>query len=110
MSGWTVRLADRADQDIEEALAWTLEHFGPLQLEIYADIINAALEALNAGPHLPDVRKCPELGDGIATLHVARHGGKGRHLLVFFVDEAACEVEILRVLHDSMDLARHLDS
>jgi toxin ParE1/3/4 len=110
MSGWTVRLADRAAQDVEDILDWTLEQFGPLQLETYTDVINNALEALNAGPQLIDVRKRPELGDDVATLHVARHGCKGRHQLVLRADETACLIEILRVLHDSMDLARHLDS
>ena len=46
----------------------------------------------------------------VATLHVARHGRKGRHQLVFRVDETVCLIEILRVLHDSTDLQRHLDS
>ncbi len=82
MSGWTVRLADRAVQDIEDILDWTLEQFGPLQLEAYTDVINNALEALNAGSQLIDVRMRPELGDNVATLHVARHGYKGRHQLV----------------------------
>lgn len=109
MSGWTVRLADRAAQDVEEILGWTLEQFGPLKLETYTEVINDALEALNAWPKLIDVRKRPELGDDVATLHVARHGCKGRHQLVFRVDETACLIEILRVLHDSMDLQRHLD-
>jgi toxin ParE1/3/4 len=110
MSGWTVRLADRAAQDVEDILDWTLEQFGPLQLESYTDVINDALEVLNAGLQLIDVRWHPELGDDVATLHVARHGRKGRHQLVFRVDETARLIEILRVLHDSMDLQRHLDS
>lgn len=110
MSGWTLRLADRADQDIEEILAWTLAHFGPLQLDAYTDIINAALEALTAGPHLPDVRRRPELGAGIATLHVARKGRNGRHLVVFRTHDGENLIEVLRILHDSMDLSRHLDS
>jgi toxin ParE1/3/4 len=102
MSGWTVRLTAQADQDLEDILDWTLEQFGPLKLESYADVINDALEALNAGPQLIDVRRRPELGDDVATLHVARHGNKGRHQLVFRVDETTCLIEILRVLHDSM--------
>lgn len=110
MSGWTVRLANQAAQDVEAILDWTLVQFGPLQTESYTGVINDALEALNAGPQLVDVRRRPELGDDVATLHVARHGRKGRHQLVFRVDETACLIEILRVLHDSMDLARHLDS
>lgn len=110
MSGWTVRLADQAAQDVEDILDWTLEQFGPMQLESYTDVINAALEALDAGPQLIDVRRRPELGDDVAILHVARRGRKGRHQLVFRVDETACLIEILRILHDSVDLARHLDS
>ncbi len=110
MSGWTVRLADQATQDIEDILDWTLEQFGPLQLASYTDVINDALETLNAGPQLIDVRWRPELSDDVGTLHVARHGYKGRHQLVFRVDETACLIEILRVLHDSMDLQQHLDS
>lgn len=110
MSGWTVRLANRAAQDVEDILDWSLEQFGPLQLETYTAVINDALEALNKGPQLIDVRRRPELGDDVATLHVSRHGRKGRHQLVFRVDETACLIEILRVLHDSMDLVRNLDS
>ena len=109
MSGWRVRLADRAAQDVEDILDWTFEQFGPLQLQIYTDVINDALEALNAGPQLIDVRRRPELGDDVATLHVARHGYKGRHQLVFRVDETTCLIEILRILHDSMDFQRNLN-
>lgn len=108
MSVGTVRLADRAAQDVEEILGWTLERFGPLQLRTYTEVINGAMEALTAGPQLIDVRRRPELGADVAALHVARHGYKGRHLLVFRVEETDCVIEILRVLHDSMDLARHL--
>lgn len=110
MSGWTVRLADQASQDVEDILDWTLEQFGPWQLESYTEVIHDALAALNAGPQLVDVRKRPELGDDVATLHVARRGHKGRHQVVFRIDEVGCLIEILRILHDSMDLQRHLDS
>ena len=110
MSGWKIRLADRAAHDVEDILDWTFEQFGPLQLETYTEVINDALEALNAGPQLIDVCRRPELGDDIATLHVARHGHRGRHQLLFRVDETNGLIEILRILHDSMDLQRHLDS
>ena len=110
MSGWTVRLSDRAAQDVEDILYWTLVQFGPLQLESYADVINDALEALSTGPQLIDVRRRPESGGDVATLHVARQGRKGGHQLVFRVDETVCLIEVLRVLHDSMDLVLHPDS
>jgi len=109
MSGWTARLTDQAAQDIENILDWTYEQFGPLQMEVYNAVINDALEALTEGPQLKGVRPRPELGEGVATLHVARQGRKGRHLLVFRVHEQDGVIEVLRILHDSMDLARHLD-
>lgn len=79
-------------------------------MDAYTDVINDALEALTEGPQLHDVRRRPELGADVATLHVARQGRKGRHLLVFRVHEQDGVIEVLRILHDSMDLARHLES
>ncbi|MFZ2124789.1 type II toxin-antitoxin system RelE/ParE family toxin [Rhodoferax sp.] len=110
MSGWTVRLTDQATQDVEDILDWTLAQFGTRQLEIYTDAINDALEDLNDGPTTVGVRWHPELGEAVATLHVARQGRKGRHLLVFRVSAPESVIEVLRILHDSMDLVRHFDS
>lgn len=111
MSAWTVRLTDQAAQDIEEILDWTLEQFGPLQMESYGKVISDALAALAlyGGPQLIDVRRQAELGDGVSILHVARQGRKGRHLLIFRAHEQECVIDVLRILHDSMDLLRHLD-
>jgi toxin ParE1/3/4 len=48
-----------------------------------------------------------EIGAGIRTLHVARQGRKGRHFVAFSVTEGHI-INVLRLLHDSMDLAKHL--
>ncbi len=108
MTDWTVRLADQAAQDVEEILDWTLEHFGPLQLAVYTETINDALEALTEGLANLGVRERPELGEDLATLHVARNGRKGRHQLIVRFDETERTIEVLRILHDSMDIARHI--
>lgn len=110
MSGWTARLAEKAAQDVENILDWTYRHFGSQQMQVYAGVIGDALAALIEDPRLVDLRWRPDLGDGVAVLHVAREGRKGRHLLVFRVHDQDRVVEVLRVLHDSMDLQRHLDS
>jgi toxin ParE1/3/4 len=110
MSDWTVRLTNHAAQDVEDILEWTFQQFGARQLEIYADAINDALEVLTVGPTAAGLHWHPELGEAVATLHVARQGRKGRHLLVFRVSAPESVVEVLRILHDSMDLSRHLDS
>lgn len=110
MNCWTVRLTDRAAQDVEDILDWTFEHFGLRQLETYTDVINDTLEALTEGPANVGVRWLSELGEDVATMHVARQGRKGRHLLIFRVHDRESVIEVLRILHDSMDLTRHLDS
>lgn len=47
-----------------------------------------------------------DIAPGIRTLHVARQGRKGRHLVMFRVAPERV-IEVLRLLHDSMDLSRH---
>jgi toxin ParE1/3/4 len=47
-----------------------------------------------------------DIGPGICTLHVARQGRKGRHFVIFKEAEGHA-IDVLRLLHDSMELARH---
>ena len=60
-------------------------------MESYTHVINDALEALNQGLQLIDVRRRPELGDDVAALHVARPGRKGRHQLIFRGYDEKCK-------------------
>lgn len=107
---WTIRLAEAAGQDYQAILHWTVESFGRAQARTYAKTLNSALQDLAQGPSLTGVRPREEIGPGIHTLHVARHGRKGRHFVVFRITPApdTSVIEVLRLLHDSMDLPRHL--
>lgn len=107
---WRVRLAQGAERDFFSILRWTTEQFGKRQARIYATTLRSALKALASGPNVLGCRTRPDLGANVAFLHVARQGRKGRHLLLFRVHEQDCVIEVLRILHDSMDLARHLGS
>jgi toxin ParE1/3/4 len=109
MAAWTVRLTHQAEQDVEDILTWTEERFGSQQAEIYTEVLTLALEALVEGTDVMGVTKRDDILPGIHVLHVARYGKRGRHYLVFQAREG-CHIEVLRILHDSMDLARHLDS
>jgi toxin ParE1/3/4 len=104
-----VRLAAAAERDFRGILEWTAEQFGEPQVHVYADTIIAALEALASGPEASG-RAVPrnDILPGLFSLHIARGGRKGRHLILFRVDRSRMIVEVLRLLHDSMDLARHL--
>jgi len=106
---WIVRLTAAAEADYRQILQWTLVNFARAQTRTYAVTLSAALKALSAGPAIPGVRERAEIGAQIRTLHVARKGRKGRHFVVFRVNDAAGEkvIDVLRMLHDGMDLARH---
>lgn len=106
---WRVRLSNQAEQDLLEIAQRTTENFGARQAEQYVETMLLALDSLSDGPLVIGSKARDELGLGIRTLHMARQGRKGRHFVVF--RQAAGNdpiLDILRFLHDSMDLARHL--
>jgi toxin ParE1/3/4 len=105
---WTVRLSQQAEQDYVEILQWTTKTFGKGQASTYAETIALAIEALAGGPDVLGARARDDIHPGIRTLHVARQGRSGRHLVVF--REAKSAIDVLRLLHDSMDLPRHLSA
>ena len=107
---WTVRLTKTAESDYQSIIVWTLREFGDLQARIYADTLSAALVALTAGPTTVGAKERSEIGKGVFTLHVARDGHKGRHFVLFRIGPGKHQrhIEVLRLLHDAMDLTRHV--
>jgi len=109
---WTIRLSAIAEQDYREILRWTVANFGRVQANIYAGTLSNALRDLACGPSIPGAREREEIGPGIHTLHVARKGRKGRHFVVFRIapTQDRQTIDVLRLLHDGMDLQCHLDA
>ncbi|MFM2042573.1 MAG: hypothetical protein RLY86_1149 [Pseudomonadota bacterium] len=107
---WTVRLSAAAERDFLEILRWTADRFGRRQAKTYARVLGAALEALVSGPTIIGVRRRDDIAPGLLTLHVARTGNKGRHFVLFRITPNTDErtIDVLRLLHDSMDISRHL--
>jgi toxin ParE1/3/4 len=107
---WPVHLTAAADADIEQAIRWSARQFGVRQARAYAQTLTMALEALMRGPGAIGVKDRADIGKALMSLHVARAGRKGRHVVIFRIRRRAGHevVEVLRVLHDSMDLPRHL--
>ena len=70
------------------------------------------IEALaDGGPTTIGAKARDEVAKGLFTLHVVRQSRKGRHSLLFRVgqDDTRREaIEVLRALHDAMELPRHL--
>jgi toxin ParE1/3/4 len=106
---WTVRLTATAEADFQNIIAWRLEEFGDRRADIYADILTSAITALLEGPTIVGAHERREIGKGLCTLHVTRGSRKGRHFVLFRVGSAARQIEILRLLHDAMDLKQHTE-
>ena len=107
--GWRVRLGAAAELDFANILKWTTENFGARQSRVYRDTLVQAIGELTDGPGVAGSRARDEIMPGLRTLHVARHGRRGNHFLMY---RAAPErtIEIVRILHDRMDLQRHVPS
>jgi toxin ParE1/3/4 len=106
-SKWRVRLSASAELDFANILKWTTENFGARQSRIYRDTLVQAIGDLASGPDVAGSKVRDDIMPGLRMLHVARHGRRGRHFLLYRVGRGSV-IEISRILHDGMDLQRHL--
>jgi toxin ParE1/3/4 len=104
---WRVRLGAVAELDFANILKWTAENFGAGQSRIYRDTLVRAVGELADGPDVAGSKARDDIAPGLRILHVARHGRRGRHFLLYRSDKQGL-IEIGRILHDQMDLRRHL--
>lgn len=109
------RLTHTARADIVSILAWSHEQFGEEARQRYEALIATAIrDAASRSDGGPTLR--PELGDGVFTWHLSRSRARvpegrvhrPRHFLVCRRDGDT--LVIGRVLHDAMDLRRHVDT
>lgn len=111
------RLSQAAQGDVLGILAWTHEQFGEAARLRYERLIVVALRDVASQPDRPGSIARPKLGAGVRSWHLRlsrAHVELGdevvrrpRHFLVYRVEPAL--VVVGRVLHDAMELARHLD-
>jgi toxin ParE1/3/4 len=107
---WFVRLSATALRDYQDILDWTAGQFGEAQSDAYANILDNAIEALSEGGiQTMGVRKRRDLA-ALYLFHIARGTHKARHFIMFRISRSKNGefVEVLRILHDSMDIPRHL--
>lgn len=110
------RLTHAARADIVAILAWTDEQFGEQARKRYQALIATAIR--DAATRTDDIVHTPrpELGEGVFSWHLSRsraHSPQGRvhrprHFLICRRDGDTLVVG--RVLHDAMDLRRHLET
>ena len=107
---WRVQLSALAKQDYRDILQWSKEKFGVAQAKNYANTLSVALQDLTAGPDIVGVKDRSAISPGVKMLHVARKRHKGSHIVLFRVAKVKQRdtIIVLRLLHERMDLARHL--
>lgn len=109
---WRVRLSAAAEADYKNILIWSADNFGAAQARIYAETVTLALEALMEGPNVAGSRRREDIARDMMTLHVARKGRKARHMVIYrsLGNDRPPTIDVLRFLHDSMDVVRHVQT
>jgi toxin ParE1/3/4 len=110
-------ISPAAERDIESILAWTHEQFGASgRLRYEALLVRAILDVADDAER-PGSQHRPEIATAARTYHLCHSRNRveaaagrvrhPRHILLYRTC-ADGRIEIGRVLHDSMDLSRHL--
>lgn len=89
-----------AEQDLIDIWYYTATQWGDDQADTYVDRLEEAMLRL---------LRHPEIGVDCAELRAGyRRTGAGRHLIYYRIADTA--IEVVRVLHVSMDAEAHLES
>ena len=94
------KLTHLAEEQLVECYLFGYQHFGEHKAEQYLIDIQDCFDLLSENPRLARVRK----GYGLA-LRVHHHK---RHYVAYTIEGETDDILVLSILHDSMDLARHL--
>jgi len=96
--GIHIRITPRARQDLKAIWAYTLKRWGSPQADLYLRQLDDAIRSLIDFPELGE--SCEHIRAGYGKLLVNRH--------LIFYRHGEVYIEIVRVLHQSMDVPQHL--
>lgn len=91
-------LTHAALDDLRSIRAYTLEHWGPVQEQLYLDQIWKKFEAIITDPSKFRFRRDLFPGCQVAA--------EGKHVILFRVHRST--LQVVRVLHGAMDFKRHV--
>jgi toxin ParE1/3/4 len=92
------RLAPTAERDMEQIWRFTARKWGVDQAHRYTDKLTAAFGTLAEAPDR--AQACDHIRSGYRRRNVERHA--------IYFRKTPRGIDIMRVLHDRMDAARHL--
>ena len=97
--------SSRAKADITGVLRYTKERWGEAKAREYRELIRDALNAIADDPTSGKLRV--EARPGVLSYHIKQPAKNARHVIFYRVASDGV-IELIRVLHDSMDFERHL--
>lgn len=92
------KLTPEAENDLIEIYVYGFLNFGETQAEIYVSKLEECFELLGNAPLI--CRERTEFTPPVRIHH------RGRHLVIYVLQDD--RILIIRVLHESMDVKRHL--
>ncbi|KNX79202.1 plasmid stabilization protein ParE [Pseudomonas sp. 250J] len=117
MSRGTIRIAPQAYTDIADILRFTQVRLGESVRNRYQDLLQETFVALAEQPTPEGSKMRDELSPGLRSLHlsfITLQMTEGRVMrprhIVFYRTGTDQIIEILRVLHDAMEVAQNLKS
>lgn len=114
MPVYLLKITAPAERDLRNIFLWSQTEFGDSAADRYEALIAQAFADLVENPFRPGAKQRQDLFPGIYTYHLVLSREhvledrvkSPRHFLVYRV--IANHIDILRVLHDSRDLDRHI--
>lgn len=91
-------VSPRARADIDDIWDYTARQWGTRQAEIYLRLLQAAVDAVASDPEVGPT--CDDVRPGYRKYRVGSH--------VLFYRVTASSVVVVRILHQRMDVDRHL--
>ena len=92
-------LSPAAVVDLAEIWDYTVERWGPDQADAYVRDIQRAIERAAANPRVG--KPCDEVRSGYLKLATGSH-------VIFYRNETHRAIDVVRILHQRMDIDRHL--
>lgn len=111
-SGSAAAVSALAQADIAHVLSWIEQRYGERARGRYQQLLSSALRDLAANPLRLGTAARPELGEGVRSYHLRsarKQAGvaRPRHLILYRI-RGISTVEVGRLLHDAMELERHV--
>jgi toxin ParE1/3/4 len=109
------RLSDLARLDVAAILKTSASRHGEQARIRYRGLVSAAFQRIAAEPECPFSSSREEIAEGLRSLHLRHCKSESQEApvaspvhIVFFRRGSDGQVEIIRVLHERMELSRHL--